>query len=164
MAIAKRESARKRLYAGFFKGPVLGPEVDPRPETQSTPIAPDTEALKVGNTNGQIKDRKRKHENQETRSDEKKPKKSKKSKHKETCIIVAMTKERIKKKHRDAESQAKPEEKEVSQIPLMKDHTETPEERRQRKAAKLERRKRKEERRKAKGLKGMTSDVRGDPV
>jgi hypothetical protein len=157
IATAKRESARKRLYAGFFRGPVLGPEIDPPQDTQLAPIALDTsttQALNTGNANGEIKNKKRKHEGHDIGNKNEKLKQSKMSKRKETNTDVTVVKERKRKKHRDAENQVKLEENQVSQIPISKDRTETSEERRQRKEAKLERRRRKEERRKATGREG----------
>ena len=145
MATVKRESARKRLYAGFLQGPVLGPEIEPCHATQLTSTSDAFTAARGPITAHDKKEaniQKRKHEDPELGA-KGKSKRSKKSKQKETSSTTTVLKEG-KMKRNESDGDEKFEGSEVAQIPLPKHRTAALEVRRLRKAAKLERRTREE--------------------
>jgi len=147
LAMAKRESARRILYARFFKGPILGPDTNlpmAKPSTLlDTPktagaSTPSPEAVK------EKKKWKQDHDYDQEEEKLKKSKKSKKSNGKESAEDV-----------RVEEGQTKDSTDTTVGVPddtaaQAKHRAETREERRARKAAKAERRKQREARQKAK--------------
>ncbi|KAF8580112.1 hypothetical protein K439DRAFT_1637240 [Ramaria rubella] len=141
MATAKRESARKRLYARFFKGPVLGPEIN-----SEKAIQPETLTVPITNCDEQANG-KRKHEDPGPRGRMKGTKKGKRR-----DVSSEKIGKKPKKQRKDSEDEQEHNEPAADGLLITK-RIETDAERRQRKADKAERRRRKEERRKLKAKK-----------
>ena len=88
LATAKREAAKHGLYSRFFRGPVLGPDDDPRVDTTSPSVPSSSESLSVstpvpdhvGDQDGIIGEtKKRKKRKSEDRADTKEERKERKA-------------------------------------------------------------------------------------
>ncbi|KIJ29649.1 hypothetical protein M422DRAFT_54071 [Sphaerobolus stellatus SS14] len=153
LAMAKRESARKRLYASFFRGPILGPDTNPEMIKSSRPDTPIIGGPSViSGESSKEKEKRAKAKETDNKTSQEKEKESKKR------SIEDNTEENVSKKSKKGKGKERAVNDNAEKVTLelgvdvSKESTrkETREERQARKAAKVERRKAREAKKRAK--------------